>query len=210
MASAFDPEGVGVRKESRPCRSLITIQANGGDWKPDVVLCNPLSNPRLEERLVELAPVVFFAHTFFGTCVSGTKMHAFPSRRPCTRRFGLPCLALYWPRRCGGWNPITALSLFQKERRRRRVLGRVQRIVVASHFMETELTRNGVDPSSIEVVGFPSTEIVAPPNSTLPAAECLVRRSPHQGQRCRLALGGCGAARERGDAAPSRHRRRWG
>ena len=92
-------------------------------------------------------------------------MITFPAKTPCSRRFGYPCLALYLPRRCGGLNFLTALSLFYKERRRLCILGRVRRIVVASHFMERELIRNGIDRASIEVVSLPLTGIAVAPHS---------------------------------------------
>lgn len=128
-------------------------------WVPDVVLCNPLSEPSLEESLAAVAPVVFFAHTFYGTCVSGTKMHAFPTPRPCARTFGLGCLALYYPRRCGGLSPVKALSLFSLERSRRAALRKFGHIVVGSQFMKAEFVKNGVSPASVTVVRFPAEKI---------------------------------------------------
>ena len=50
-------------------------------------------------------PVVKMLHGYFGTCVSGQKMHAFPSASGVGRTFGPACLALYFPRRCGQLAP---------------------------------------------------------------------------------------------------------
>lgn len=143
------PPGIAVQ----PIQAFLTRATS---WAPDVVLCNPLSEPTMEESLAGLAPVIFFAHTFYGTCVSGTKMHAFPAPRPCTRTLGMACLALYYPRRCGGLNPLKARSLFFLERRRRAALKKFSHILVGSQYMREEFIKNGVSPESVTVVGFPA------------------------------------------------------
>jgi len=139
--------------------TVLTIRealARRAAWVPDVILCNPLSDPSMERDLANLAPLVFFAHTFYGTCVSGTKMHAFPNAIPCARSFGFACLALYYPRRCGGLSPVKAVTLFAAERGRREFLTTARHILVGSHYMRSELTKNGIDPKHVTVVGFPA------------------------------------------------------
>src|SRR5215203_1073397 len=76
-------------------------------WNPDVVNVHGLLNPYLERRLLEVAPAVLFAHAYYGTCVSGQKTHCLPFVQPCDRVFGPACLALFYPRRCGGLSPLT-------------------------------------------------------------------------------------------------------
>src|SRR5262249_21254594 len=78
------------------------------DWQPDVVYSQGVQSPELEEELATRFPAVMFAHTYYGTCVSGTKCHAFPTARVCQRTFGPRCLLLYHARRCGGLKPVTA------------------------------------------------------------------------------------------------------
>jgi glycosyltransferase involved in cell wall biosynthesis len=90
-----------------------------------------------------LAPAVTFAHSYLGTCVSGTKMHAFPAPACCTRRFGAACLALYYPRRCGGLSPATAYSMYRRQSARLKLFGRYRRILVASRHMAGEYARHG-------------------------------------------------------------------
>jgi glycosyltransferase involved in cell wall biosynthesis len=143
-------------------RSEIVAGAKGSA----VALMNPLGDPALEEALLGAVPTVLFAHTFFGTCVSGSKMHAFPVRKPCERRRGLACLCLYGPRRCGGTNPLTALRLYQQELNRSRLLSRFRKVVVASRFMAQEFLKHGLGPESVQYIPLP----VERPN-TRPAVE---------------------------------------
>jgi glycosyltransferase involved in cell wall biosynthesis len=121
----------------------------------DVALTSPLGRVDLEEALAANLPTALFAHTFYGTCVSGGKMHAFPRRQPCKRLFGWKCLAVYGPRRCGGLNPVTAVRLFKRETERARLLGRFKRVVVASQYMADEFVQNGVDRKRLDCVPLP-------------------------------------------------------
>src|SRR5688572_16800916 len=66
-------------------------------WQPDVVFSHGLHNTRFEARLMEIAPAVLFAHTYYGTCISGEKTTKRPVAQPCTRRFGRKCLVNYYP-----------------------------------------------------------------------------------------------------------------
>src|SRR5688572_4580025 len=43
-------------------------------WRPDVIYTHGLRNPRLEGRILAVAPPVTFAHNYYGTCISGLKM----------------------------------------------------------------------------------------------------------------------------------------
>jgi glycosyltransferase involved in cell wall biosynthesis len=121
----------------------------------DVAFMNSLGRVELEEALATYLPTVLFAHGFYGTCVSGTKMHAFPRRQPCERVLSWKCLALYGPRRCGGANPVTAVQLFERETARARLLRRFKRIVVASQYMVEEFVRNGLARDRLDCVTLP-------------------------------------------------------
>ena len=52
-------------------------------FQPDVIYQQGLVSPALEARLIALAPAVFFAHGYSGTCISGTKRFAVPRWSPC-------------------------------------------------------------------------------------------------------------------------------
>ncbi len=118
-------------------------------WKPDVLFSQWLDEPVHEAAALELAPSVMFAHAYFGTCISGSKTHRLPDTQPCGRRFGPACLALYFPRRCGGLSPGTALTEYGKQRRRLASLHRYRRIVTFSDHMRREYLNHGLDPHRV-------------------------------------------------------------
>lgn len=123
-------------------------------WAPDVLYVHGLTSPVRERELLTLAPAVCFAHSYYGTCVSGSKMHLFPAPRPCARTFGYECLAQYYPRRCGGLSPVTMLHQFRLQRDRLQLLTLYDRIVVASRHMAEEYTRHGLA-EKVRVVSLP-------------------------------------------------------
>ena len=186
----------------------------------DVALTSPLSSVNLEAALVAALPTALFAHTFYGTCVSGRKMHAFPQRRPCERRLGWKCLALYGPRRCGGANPLTALRLFKRETERAQLLGRFKRIVVASQYMAEEFVRNGVDRQRLECVPLPVERPEVPPERVFRSQVLFLGRMTAlkgidllldalallrtRGQPLEIALAGDGAVRKVAEARAKR------
>ncbi len=113
-------------------------------WQPDVLYTNGLSDPALEARLLEVAPAAFFAHGFYGTCISGAKSFKAPVGRPCNRRFGWPCLLHYFPHRCGGLSPITMLRDYLVQGRRLALARRYAAILTPSRRMETEYLKHGI------------------------------------------------------------------
>src|SRR5574341_751243 len=42
-------------------------------WRPDLLYAHGLLDPAVERRTLEIAPAVFFAHNYYGTCISGAK-----------------------------------------------------------------------------------------------------------------------------------------
>ena len=118
-------------------------------WKPDVVYSHGLHDVRTVERLREVAPSVTFVHTYTGTCVSGTKTQMFPTPVACSREFGPACLALYFPRRCGGRSPHTMMRLYRLQSERRHALTRQSAVITHSEHMKDELVRHGIAASVI-------------------------------------------------------------
>ena len=47
-------------------------------WHPDVIYAHGLTDPAIEARTLEVAPAVFFAHNYYGTCISGAKTFKYP------------------------------------------------------------------------------------------------------------------------------------
>ena len=57
-------------------------------WQPDVIYAHGIQSPELEEEVYGIAPAVFFAHVYVGTCISGARTNWFPTAKPCERPFG--------------------------------------------------------------------------------------------------------------------------
>lgn len=113
-------------------------------WRPDVLFAHCLEDAALEAAVFAVAPTVFFAHAYYGTCLSGYKSHWFPDPCKCERRFGPGCLVRYFPRRCGGLNPATMLALYRKQGQRLRNLADCAAVVVLSEHMAAEYRRHDV------------------------------------------------------------------
>lgn len=118
-------------------------------WKPDVIYLHQMQDLVLERRLAECAPVVAFAHAYFGTCISGTKTHRLPSVHPCTRTLGPGCLVRYYPNRCGGLNPFTMMQLYRQQTLRLEQMREYFRVVTFSEHMAQEYARHGIQASRL-------------------------------------------------------------
>lgn len=125
------------------------------EWKPDVVYNQGLQASDLENILVDRYPTVLFAHGYYGTCGTGNKCHSFPRIQPCSRRFGPACLVLFYPRRCGGLNPVPAWEIYRREVQRNARLKDYAFILVASNHMRSEYLRHGVSPDRIRIATLP-------------------------------------------------------
>src|SRR5581483_11457732 len=84
------------------------------DWGPDLIFCHGTTDLGFEAEILKLAPGIFFAHNYYGTCISGLKTQKSPVPMPCTRVFGPGCLLQYFPRRCGGRSPLTMFKLYSE------------------------------------------------------------------------------------------------
>ncbi len=127
-------------------------------WKPDVVYSHTLDSLDLENRLLDSYPCVLYIHVYWGTCISGRKCHTFPQMSPCERRLGPACLALYYPRGCGGLNPVTAWRNYQTHAQRAARLADYQKILVNSAHMFREYQRHGIGPEQLRLIHYPVTE----------------------------------------------------
>lgn len=125
-------------------RALAALAA----WRPDLIYAHGLLDPRLEEEVLKVAPAVFFAHSYYGTCISGAKTFKRPVVRPCDRRFGWRCLVHYYPRRCGGLNPLTMLKEYARQSMRLEVLRAYSAIVTHSSHLRSELIKHGLAANS--------------------------------------------------------------
>ena len=123
-------------------------------WRPDLLYVHKVMHPRVEGRLLDVAPAVFFAHDYYGTCISGLKTHKYPEIVPCDRSFGAGCLLHYYPRRCGGLSPLTMLKLFRLQSSRLALLPRYKAIVTHSSHMREEYLRNGLSAENVHSLSY--------------------------------------------------------
>jgi glycosyltransferase involved in cell wall biosynthesis len=126
-------------------------------WRPDVAFSHNMGSLDVDRRLLAEWPVVKMLHGYFGTCVSGLKMHAFPSATACRRTCGPACLALYFPRRCGRLAPGALIHGYRWAGAQRELFGRYATVVVASRHMGDEMARHGVRADRLQVVPLFST-----------------------------------------------------
>jgi glycosyltransferase involved in cell wall biosynthesis len=158
LALLFEHDAVGTDTIDRdvPWEKLFQLRSSNYDrvlaeveaWAPNVVFNNGMTNVEVERQL-NCYPVVYFAHNYIGTCISGAKRHGWPSPAPCNRTLGLGCLAHYFPRRCGGLNPITMLQQYRVNQQRLGMLRGCARIQVASEWMRAEYLRHGFAPETV-------------------------------------------------------------
>lgn len=113
-------------------------------WKPELIYAHGLLNTKFESGFLDIAPALYFAHNYYGTCISGLKTFQFPIVQPCSRRFGSACLLHYFPRRCGGRNPLTMFRLFFRESKRLANFSRYKGIITHSSHMREEYLRQGL------------------------------------------------------------------
>jgi glycosyltransferase involved in cell wall biosynthesis len=118
-------------------------------WRPDLLYAHGLLEPAAERQALDVAPAVFFAHDYYGTCISGSKTMTNPVVRPCDRKFGWQCVAEYYPRRCGGLSPVTMLRQFHRQHDRLQLLSRYAAIVTHSGHMRREYLRHGFAPTRV-------------------------------------------------------------
>ncbi len=129
-------------------------------WRPDVVYVQGLRASSLEAALLARHRCLLFAHSYYGTCPTGFKRHAFPGVRMCSRRIGPGCLALHYPRRCGGLDPGVMLRSYRIQRRRFQLLREYEAVLVASRHMFEEYLRHGVPRDRLHLAPLPPTGIV--------------------------------------------------
>lgn len=135
------------------------------EWKPDIVFANGLSSPVAEEMTQRITRSILDAHTYVGTCISGMKTFKRPLVVPCERTFGKMCLACFFPRRCGGRNPITMWRDYLRQKMRFALLGHYETIVVHSKRMEREFLNHGTPGKRIACIPL----FVDPPESMAPS-----------------------------------------
>ncbi len=148
-------------------------------WRPDLIYAHGLSDPALEAETQRIAPAAFFAHGYYGACISGEKTTRLPHSEPCGRRFGWPCVLHFYPHRCGGLNPLTMWSDFQRQSRRLQLMRNYRVTITASEHMRSEYLRQGFPPETVRTIPLPVT---TPERSGSPQERALPEVNPALGQ----------------------------
>jgi glycosyltransferase involved in cell wall biosynthesis len=131
-----------------PERSLEALRR----WSPSALLVHGVADPVVEARLLAIAPAVFVAHTYTGTCISSRKTLTFPQPRPCDRVFGPACLALFYPRRCGGLHPVTMIRDYRRQTTQLELIRAYSHVLTMSQHMRREYVRHGVAPHRVHAL----------------------------------------------------------
>ena len=170
-AAVFESDGDLTRPPIRiPSQMQCwSVQDHGPDvallrlmsWAPGVLYVHGLRSADLETRIQRIAPSVFYAHNFYGLCISGSKCFGLPSRTICTRTFGPACLAHFFPRGCGGRNPVQMVKDYQLQAARLQLLHGYARVLTNSNFLATEFSRHSIQAQSVPL--FPSRLPAEPP-----------------------------------------------
>jgi glycosyltransferase involved in cell wall biosynthesis len=153
LAQSDEPRDRGAIRIPAGGRLLRSL-AEAEQWKPGVVYAHGRIPADWEESLCRNYPAVYFAHNFYGTCISGLKRHLFPQAEPCFRTLGPACLGLYLPRGCGGRNPLTMLRLYGQEKSHQERLRGYRLLVTHAGHMQQEYMRHGFPGENIRVIPF--------------------------------------------------------
>jgi glycosyltransferase involved in cell wall biosynthesis len=142
-------------------------------WAPDLVFSHNMNVLDIDCALLARWPVVKFMHGYAGTCIGGQKQFGWPVARPCDRRFGPACLALYGPRHCGELDPAVFVGHYRWARRQHDLLPRYRTIVVASEHMKREYVRNGAAGAEVHVNPLFPTHSEGPGTAPARTGDCV-------------------------------------
>jgi glycosyltransferase involved in cell wall biosynthesis len=124
-------------------------------WRPELIYSHGLADLETETQVLSLAPAMVFAHDYRAVCISGRKAFALPTTKPCARQLGPGCVMNFYPRRCGGLNPLTMLTDFRRAAQRLALLRSARAVLTASNYVRAEYVRNGLSPQAVRCVGCP-------------------------------------------------------
>lgn len=107
------------------------------EWQPHLAYSQGLIPHSFEKSITEITPTFLFAHNYSGVCVSGRKLFSFPNYQMCKCDFGISCWINYFPRRCGGINPLKMIENFFYENEKHKNLKKYRSLFVGSHHMKS-------------------------------------------------------------------------
>lgn len=152
-------------------------------WAPDCVFVHGCRHHGFEAALTEAYPSYLFAHDHQRTCPTGKRTFMRPQVAACSQKAGVACLACYYPKRCGGLNPVSALRCFGDWRTSWESIQRYRTVFVASQAMKRQMTLQGLAASAIEVL--PPFNSEAEPDEVAPAPRAFTNRLVFMGRLVR-------------------------
>lgn len=128
-----------------------------------VVLANSLDSTLYTGVRRIRHPIAFYAHAYIGSCITGMRVNRLPTPRPCERDFGPACLIHYFPRRCGGLNPLTMIRSYRQQVEWRQSFPLVDFVIANSDAVARQFSTAGVSARTLHpvldaVVGVPRTK----------------------------------------------------
>ena len=136
-------------------RDRDQVRRMAAEFRPDVVHVNRLEKWEPALWLAAEFPTVAFLHDQFPLACPGFGKFLKPTGQTCSRRLGPFCAIAPWWQGCGSRRPWVHLPRYAASLRYRGMDSRFRRYLVASQYMKSELTANGVLADQISVVGLP-------------------------------------------------------
>lgn len=204
-ARAWSVSGLGINEALRKLE----------EWRPDVIYTHGMFDTSLEASIIDTAPSVLYVHNYYGTCISGDKLHSTSIPHVCERRFGPACLLHYFPDHCGGSSPLTMWSRYRVQSQRLDLMRRYRGLITNSQHMVGELARHELRSECVyPFTTAQPTKSGAPPQfeddplhlifagrmSSLKGGSCLLRAIPEVqarlGRKLQVTFAGDGPDRE--------------
>jgi glycosyltransferase involved in cell wall biosynthesis len=140
------------------------LAAIAEEFRPDVVHLHAPANPYTTQRIQEVWPTLIFVQTCGYYCL-GTKF--FPrstgTGSVCDRAFGPACLALALGCGCASRRPAALARGYARVRRELDSLRAGHALMVASRYMKSVLSVNGIEPARVQVVPLFTAPVAAAP-----------------------------------------------
>ncbi len=154
-------------------------------WRPDVCFTHGITDPDLEASIVAFGGSALYLHNYYGTCISGDKLHSTSTPTVCERRFGPACLLHYFPSHCGGRTPLTMWKRYKLQSRRLALMRRYTALVTNSEHMSREMARHGLTAQCVHcpVTGTAPAPSAQPPFDGVLRLVCAGRMSSLKGGR---------------------------
>jgi glycosyltransferase involved in cell wall biosynthesis len=143
------------------------------EFAPDLVYLNYTHDPHIELELCRTFPCVLFAHSYYGTCATGTRMHRRLVPQVCTRSFSKACLLVNYTRDCGIRRPDDLIRNYLGQSVRLRTLAAVRAVIVASRHVRDVFEAQGITRDKIHVIPYP---VIGVSRQEQPTARAFTRR----------------------------------